>query len=353
MINSNDSHTDSIQSFDDEQNSSITDQVISTVLLTSIQEPTPCSSLAEDLQSSNNAEQSNINQLIDDCNRNEFVHHDELNHINHHAIEPGHSNPCNLNSLYHISFGSSQNHLQAEHNDHPTDELTPSIICGKFSKTITEYLQPPRESMASLDSQPHDMNILNALNNNNNNQNYIIDNEHNRPNVDLITQNNLHEIATSFISTGSHMQDIMTGNSIIQPTEIPQDTEFSVSTSEPQTKNETFTKNEKQNLLLDGLANIQDGVQLIHTGGQIDEASSINEISTNIVRSCTLSNQTNHIDEQPVVTQSTSNIPPCVTNPTDVTSQAILPYTDIPVLYVPKLPTALDTNAESGEQTDT
>ncbi|CAF3965929.1 unnamed protein product, partial [Rotaria sp. Silwood1] len=57
------------------------------------------------------------------------------------------------------------------------------------------YLQPPRESMASLDSQPHDMNILNALNNNNNNQ--------------------------------------------------------------------------KQNLLLDGLANIQDGVQLIHTGGQI------------------------------------------------------------------------------------
>ncbi|CAF4982495.1 unnamed protein product, partial [Rotaria sp. Silwood1] len=264
----------------------------------------------------------------------------------------------------------------------PTDELTPSIICGKFSKTITEYLQPPRESIALLDSQPHDMNILNALNNNNNNQNYIIDDDYNRPNVDLITQNNLHEIATSFISTGSHMQDIMIGNSIIQPTEIPQDTEFSVSTSEPQIKNETFTKNEKQNLLLDGLANIQDGVQLIHTSGQIDEASSINEISTNIVRSCTPSNQTNHIDEQPVATQSTSSIvdidlflslnnrfifffgkdssspqtsdiPSCVTNPTDVTSQAILPYTDIPILYVPKLPNALDTNAESGEQTDT
>ncbi|CAF1503381.1 unnamed protein product, partial [Rotaria sp. Silwood1] len=114
-----------------------------------------------------------------------------------------------------------------------------------------------------------------------------------------------------------------------------------------------------QSLLLDGLTYIQDDVQLMHTSGQIAEASLNNETSTDIVQSRTLSNKINNIDEQSAATQltsdcsspQTSDIAPTVTNPTESTSQTILSCTYTSVVHVPKSPTAFDTSDESGEET--
>ncbi|CAF1061780.1 unnamed protein product [Rotaria sordida] len=348
---SNDDDLDSNESSDEDGcDLATTVRSLSTSLLTSNQQRIICSQPIETTQS-NNADQSNINQQI--CGY-PYVHYNVLYRPNHYSVQLGHSDPSNENLLLPYIFGSNQNYLLAEHIDYPTNERVRWMDDYQFSLTIEEYFTYFRESESIENTQAHRMPPIIVLNNIDRNQ-FAID-ETDRINMNVITQNNPAEIAAPLRPIDIPAETTVTR----APDEIPQDTDFSVITSETQNIHEISTNNDdddEQNLIPDSFVNVEDNEELIYTNNQIVEVSSNNASIADVVPINTSSNQMNNIDEQSTGTELTNNtLSPETSEITrdvaidEATSQAILSITDMPVRSLSKLPTAIQSSNGSNKE---
>ncbi|CAF4799678.1 unnamed protein product [Rotaria sp. Silwood1] len=322
--NSNDDDMDSNESSDEDGRCLPTiARPISTSLLLSNQQKIVRSQSAEEKQSKN-AEQSYTNQQIHGYTR---THHDVLYRQNHHGVQLGHCAPSS-------NFASSQHYLPAAHVD---------------------YF---RESECIEDAQAHHMPPTIVLNNFSPNQ--ITNGENNRINMDVITQNNPSQIVATLRLIHIPTEATVTGNAITKvPEEIPHDTDFSVITSETQNIDRISmnSDNDEQSLIPDSFIYIEENDALTHGNNQIVvEALSNNAAIADVVLTSTLSNQMNNVDEQSARTKLTNDtLSPetleitrdVATN--EVTPQAVLCVTDVPVTTVPKLPTALKQSDNSNK----
>ncbi|CAF4722914.1 unnamed protein product [Rotaria sp. Silwood1] len=324
-----------------------TTRPISTGLLTSNQQQTAHSQSAPVIQS-NNAEQSNINQQIHGY---PYVHHNSLYRQNYHGVQLGHSGPSNENSSLRYSLVSSQIHLPAEHVDCPMDERVRWMDNYHFSLTIKDSFTYFRESECIENTQEHSMPLTIILNNIGSNQ--IANGENNRMNMDVITQNNPDKNATSLWAIGIPTETTVANNAVAAaPNEIPQDTDFSVITSETKKIDEIsmHSSNDEQSLIRDSFVHVGDNDELSHSNNQIVvEASPNNTAIANVVPPSASSNQMNNADEQSAGTELTNNTssPETLEIARDVatneaTPQAILCVTNIPVKNVEKLLTAFE-----------